>query len=113
MSEWWVSFVGGVDVGDSFPVEVFHPADLSPFALGDGLSDDEGDGWDGSHGRWREEHLWLEQKEREGNGTNVCVICSDVCTLGGGEWSQSWQSEESLRNGLFDGEAFSSGNVRC
>ena len=109
-SEWWVSFVEEAEAGSSFSSGAFGSVDLSPFALGDGLSDSGNDEWGSSDERWQEERPWLERLEWEGKGTYACIVYDDNQTLSGGEWSQSWGSEN--HNGLFDGEAFSSGNVR-
>ena len=108
-TEWEISFVDEAETGSSFRFGAFGSAELSPFALGDGLSDNGGDEWGSLGERWGEGHLWLRQPEREEKGMYACMICDDICTLSGGEWSQSWGSED--HDGLFCGEAFSSGNV--
>ena len=109
--EWWTAFVHEVDVSGPLEANASHPADLSPFALGDNLSDIDG-GWNSSDEDWEEERLWSEREASESSescGGTVCV-CGAILT--NSEDTQSWWSDSSQHFVLSCGRLSASGNSR-
>ena len=114
-TEWWATIAREVDVGRPLEAYAVDLAGLSPFALGDGLNDDEGDGWGSFEEGWEGERLMEKREERAvaadflGEGGNVCV-CGSVLTSDGDEGTRDWWGRESLHFVSSCGKLLTTGN---
>ena len=112
---WWTTVACDTDIGGPHGSCAFNLVDLSPFALGDGLSDGGDDGWGSFEERWKEEHLWVGDEGRgfgahcDDDGGNVCA-CDGVFMSGGSGEAQSWWGEGSLHLISSCGKLFTTGN---